>query len=146
MGRMPGGGRAIGGGAGLLIVVIGLLFGVNLGGGDLGGLDALDEVTAGQTRSGGSELAAECQTGADANEREDCRIVGTSTASRRTGARSSLARASGTRWRPRTSSAARRRRGCGGATSAVGPFYCPADQSVYIDLGFFDDLRDRFGA
>lgn len=36
--------------------------------------------------------------------------------------------------------------GCGSATSAAGPFYCPADQKVYMDMAFFKELQSRFGA
>ena len=36
--------------------------------------------------------------------------------------------------------------GCGAATSAVGPFYCPADERIYIDTTFFQQMRDQFGA
>ena len=36
--------------------------------------------------------------------------------------------------------------GCGVGQSAMGPFYCPLDQRIYIDLGFYDELKTRFGA
>jgi predicted metalloprotease len=148
-GRLPGRGLAVGGGGGIVLLIlalVGSLLGVNplTGGsstafGDLAGQEA-------DGQSPPSNLAQECQTGADANRREDCRIVGYvnsiqaywSEEFARQGAAYQPAR---TRFFTGQTES-----GCGAASSAVGPFYCPADGYVYIDLGFFDELRSRFGA
>jgi uncharacterized protein len=130
-----------GGGLGLAGIAIYLL--VSLLGGGGGALDDLVDQTAGGNLRGApqSEALADCQTGADANAEEDCRIVGCVNSIqrywddefRRRGGNYQLARTTFFDGEILT--------GCGGASSAVGPFYCPRDRHVYIDLGFFDDLR-----
>ena len=127
---MSGSPIAIGGGAiGLVVAVILLL--VNGAGG--GSTDS--------GASGAGDLSS-CQTGADAQQSQDCAVVAyvnsiqdywSHTLPGYTEARTVL-------FTDRTQT------GCGTATTAVGPFYCPADQHVYIDLGFFQELTTKFGA
>jgi len=134
-----------GGGVGVVGVIVYLLVSL-LGGGDVGGglpSGGLGGVGSGQ-QADNAELERECRTGADANENQDCRVVAVVNSVQAYWqdqfARSGLTyRVSPTNFfRGQVSTA------CGGATSAVGPFYCPADREVYIDLGFFDELRNRF--
>src|SRR5687768_9025499 len=74
--RMGGGGLAVGGGGlGLAGIVIYLLFTLLSGGGGLGDLTSLEDQQVGQGDTP-SEVSTECKTGQDANERQDCRIVG----------------------------------------------------------------------
>jgi predicted metalloprotease len=138
--RVRGGGVALGGGLGSLVILALIIL--------LGGNPADLLSPGGQPETGplSSELATECQTGADANERQDCRIVGTVNSLR---AYWSDAFAAGGQQfvEPETvlftDSVSTQ---CGAATSAVGPFYCPLDQTIYLDLGFFSELETRFGA
>jgi uncharacterized protein len=140
--RVRGGGIALGGGLGTIILIaLVLLFGGNLG--DLGNLPVGGAPQEGPVSS---ELATECRTGADANERQDCRIVGTVNSLRAYWA-DAFAAANEQFQPPQTvlfSDAVNTQ--CGAASSAVGPFYCPLDQTIYIDLGFFDVLESQFGA
>ena len=136
-----GGGLAIGGGMGTLVIVALIL----LSGGNLG--DVLGGLPAAPAEGPvGSELINECDTGADANERQDCRILGA--VQSLDAYWGEVFQASGEQLpQPEVilfSDAVNTQ--CGAASSAVGPFYCPLDQTIYLDLGFYDQLQSRFGA
>jgi uncharacterized protein len=143
------GGLAVGGGGlGLAALVVFLLFSLLSGGnGGLGQLAPLDGAQVGQgSGSTPSDIREECRTGQDANEREDCRIVGVVNSVQRFW--SGVFQRSGKRYQDVNTVffTDQVETGCGFASSQVGPFYCPADKLVYIDLGFFDELESRFGA
>src|SRR5581483_10058138 len=126
-----------GGGGGIvtLIVLALLLFG-QLGG---GGSSSNSPSFGG---SDNADLSKSCQTGADANQSRECRIVGVVNSVQKywSTALPSYHEADTVLYQGEVST------GCGQASSAVGPFYCPNDQSVYIDLGFYDQLHSQFGA
>jgi predicted metalloprotease len=134
--RRGGRGVAVGGGIGTVVVVVVLaLLGVNVTGGS-------DPLSLGTGDGSPSRLDSTCKTGADANQSEDCRIVGVV---------DSVQAFWGDRVQGYTNAPTRffsgqTSTGCGAASAAVGPFYCPADQAVYIDLSFYGELRSRFGA
>ncbi|KQM81447.1 neutral zinc metallopeptidase [Agromyces sp. Leaf222] len=132
-------GIAVAGGLGVIaLVVVSQLLGVDLTG-LLGG--------------GGEETAPdssieECLTGQQANERVDCRMKGASAsleayweqAAPQELGLSYTAPNDFVQFDQATST------GCGSATSATGPFYCPPDQTIYVDVTFFDELENRFGS
>jgi predicted metalloprotease len=136
-----GGGRGIavgGGGLGIVGLLIVLLFN-GFGG---GGSASPDELGSGFD-SGGLE---DCDTGADADAQQDCRIVAVVNSVQDYWTQAFAASGSSYREATTTLFTEQVTTACGAASSAVGPFYCPADEMVYLDLGFFDDLRTRFGA
>jgi predicted metalloprotease len=144
--RMAPGGLAVGGGGiGIAAVVIYLLITVLSGGDALGELAPLDQQQIGQGNTP-SEVSQECQSAEDANERQDCRIVGVVNSVQRFW--NSVFERSNREYQYANTVffTDQVQTGCGLASSQVGPFYCPRDQRVYIDLGFFDELQSRFGA
>jgi hypothetical protein len=152
--RVSGRGVAIGGGGGIGLVII-LLYSL-LGGGSNGGpspddlSNLLNQVAGGgagtDTGPASSQLAADCKTGADANARQDCRILGYVN-SVQAYWKVEFPKL-GTKYKPATTVffADAASTGCGNATTASGPFYCPGDGKVWIDLGFLDDLHTKYGA
>jgi predicted metalloprotease len=143
-GRMGRGVAVGGGGLGLGALVIYLLLSTLTGGGAGTGLDDLLNQTAGGNlqQVPQTEALADCKTAQDANTQEDCRIVGyvnsiQSYWDETLGRDYRLAKTRFFDGEVQT--------GCGYATSEVGPFYCPRDAYVYIDLGFFDQLQSQLG-
>ncbi len=132
------GGRGValgGGGLGIVGLLVALLLGVSPG--DLTGGSGTTDAPVST-----SDLAQRCKTGADANRDDDCRIV-------------AVANSVQAYWRTAMRSyepaetvlfTGAADTGCGHATSAVGPFYCPADGRVYLDLAFWGELRTTLGA
>ncbi|MER7727085.1 neutral zinc metallopeptidase [Streptomyces sp. NPDC096323] len=141
--RIPGGRATVGGGiAGVVALILGLLFGV---GPDQLGLSSGDSGTT-ATASSAAQVGRDCRTGRDANTKDDCRTVAVV---------NSVQDYWGQEFRRRDATYGSARTvlftdrvgtACGSATSAVGPFYCPGDRQVYLDLGFFDELRTKFGS
>ena len=89
-----------------------------------------------------------CRTGADANARVECRMVATAQSLDQVWKTQLTQQGTNVAYElpdfqiiTNSVSAA-----CGNATSAVGPFYCPGDSTVYLDLGFFDDMVTKYGA
>ena len=144
----PGGVAVGGGGLGLVGLIIYILISVLSNGGGGTGLPPQLAPLADQrvgVNDTPSDIDQNCKTGQDANERTDCRIVavvnsvqefwnGVFERSNRQYTYSDTVFFTG-----------QIDTGCGTADSQVGPFYCPRDKLVYIDLGFFDDLQSRFG-
>lgn len=132
-------GIAVGGGLGALaLFLVSQFLGV-----DLSGL-----VGGGQQGPAPSDSALEeCQTGADANERIDCRMKGASASLEEFWQEAGPT--IGLQYTPPQDFVLFEQgvaTGCGNASSATGPFYCPPDQTIYIDTSFYDQLEQRFGA
>jgi len=140
--RGMGGGALIagGGGIGLIILVASLLLGVD----PSGILDAVNSIPSTQIEN--APNPTECQTGADANKRDDCRMVGfvNSVQAYWDGE----FKASGQQYVPATTVlfSGATQSACGTAQTEMGPFYCPNDEKVYLDLDFFKELTTQFGA
>ncbi len=134
-----GGGRgmAIGGGVGgLVVLLIALFLGV-----DPGNVLSQQGLDTQGVEAPGFDIS-QCRTGKDANDNVNCRVIATG---------NSVDGVWGQLLKGYSRPQLRLFQGqvntaCGPATSDVGPFYCPGDQTVYIDTGFYDVLQSQFGS
>ncbi|MCW4353237.1 neutral zinc metallopeptidase [Hoyosella sp. YIM 151337] len=131
-----------GGGIGALIILAVIL----LTGGDPSQVPGLTEPGAPGAGTAGAPDVSHCVSGAAANEDVNCRIVATAHSLDQIW--SVALPHTGLQYEPPgvTLFTASVGTACGNATSAVGPFYCPADQTTYFDTSFFDVLSRQFGA
>ena len=144
-----------GGGLGIIGLVLALLFGGgNIFGGAAGGTPTNNAVfptntapaSAGVGTGNDGALAATCKTGADAAKSDDCLIVGVVNSVQNYWAREFARSNLKYTLSPTVYFSGATSTGCGDASTDVGPFYCPADKKVYIDLTFYAELTTKFGA
>jgi hypothetical protein len=147
-----GGGSGVaigGGGVGIVAVLIYVLVSVLSNGSSTSSVtDVLGQLGqgGGSATADNSQIAKECRTGADANTRLDCAVVA-DIDSIQGYWQAELPRLGHSYSKvPTVWFSGQVSTGCGTATSGAGPFYCPADKRVYIDLNFYNDLQTQFGA
>lgn len=142
-----GGGLSVptGGGIGMIVIIVIVLVVLFVASGGLNGSPQAN-TQDGTTQTGNTDLMQGCLTGQDANERLDCRMVGY-TNSIEAYWKAELPQ-QGITYSEATTVLFDGiiDTGCGEASPEVGPFYCPIDKNVYIDLGFFNILTQQFGA
>lgn len=147
--KRRGRGRTVGvAGGGIVIVgVIAVFLISQVTGVDVSGL------LGGGTAGGGAQpvsegdLSSECTTGAQANDSVDCRMVGAADSlDAYWAAEAPALGVTDYRTPDFFLFSGSTDTGCGGATSATGPFYCPPDEALFVDTDFFEQLRSQFGA
>ena len=144
-----GGGLAIGGGGvGIVGLLIYLLFNVMGGGGaDSTGLVPGSGQVQGQgTGESAQELSDRCNSEGAIDKYQDCYLIKVYNEINETWT-AELSRRGGNYDQPRLAFFEQDvQTGCGQASSQVGPFYCPPDQEIFIDIGFLNQLQQEFGA